>query len=403
MEDNLYNSDFVELVSNEEFVLLVIQSLDAEKLLADMLSKYPENENNLRYAVEFVLLAQTEKTEISNADSDVLLKTLQDRLTTGKSSRFIFHRWTMLKIASVVLVFLAIGAVFYSQYAKDPLKQFAENNILRENQSVIVLSDGSKHILAQSEMNIDYKSKQGEVIVQNEENQVTTIENKSEENEELLNQVIVPFGQRQKLMLSDGTSVELNAGSKLVFPAAFTGKERAVYLVGEGYFDVHKDREHPFIVKTDFIDVKVFGTQFNLAAYSDEGQASTVLVEGSVSVAKNGGLFGTQSLFLSPGEACFYSNNDKKLNVRDVDVDFYTSWKNGVYNFRDEPLSYVIKKVMKYYNVQINVPEENILNTKLSGKLRITGNIDEVVQYIAKTIEGRYEKEIDGKYILYKH
>jgi ferric-dicitrate binding protein FerR (iron transport regulator) len=186
----------------------------------------------------------------------------------------------------------------------------------------------------------------------------------------------------------------------MAFPAVFSGKTREVYLKGEGFFEVHKDSCHPFIVKTDFVDVKVLGTTFNISAYEDESVASTVLVEGSVNVSQKNKILGNQSFVLSPGEGCFYSVNDEKSDIRNIDVNFYTSWKDGIYQFKNMPLLELVRKVKKYYNIPIQIEGQELSATRLSGKLVISDEINEVMQYIAKTLEGRFEKNKDGIYII---
>ncbi len=395
------NSEFTELITNDDFVRMVKDAQDTDKLLNDLVMQCPQNSNDLKYAVEFIRIAREDKQKMQTADSERILKNIQNN-PVGKDGRTIlFRRLANSKVAAIALLVLAIGAlVMFSK--QDSLKQFAHKNEVSQNDAMIVLSDGSKHILNENELDINYNSKEGEVVVQKEESVVATIKNEPKNKREF-NEVIVPYGQRQHVVLNDGTSVELNAGSKLVFPAVFSGNNRTVYLIGEGYFDVTKDSNRPFIVKTDFIDVKVYGTEFNVTAYKDEELASAVLVEGSVSVKQSDKILKKQALFIKPGEACFYSTVNEELEIKDIDVDLYISWKDGIYNFKDVPLSYVITRVKKYYNVEITVENADLLETKLSGKLLITGDIEEVIQYISRAVECRYEKPKEGNYFLSKY
>jgi len=212
-----------------------------------------------------------------------------------------------------------------------------------------------------------------------------------------MNQVLVPFGQQQNIVLNDGTTVTLNSGSRLIFPSSFTGNIRKVALSGEGYFHVHKDSLHPFIVKTKHLNVKVLGTIFDLSAYEDENVISTVLVEGSVIVFQKDN---EKSSVISPGEGCFYSVNNKKSEIKSVNVCLYNSWKDGVYLFENESLRDVIKRIGKYYNVNIKINGENLLEIKISGKLIISGKAEDALEYISKTVECKFEKKKDGNYII---
>lgn len=401
MKKNGFNSEFIDLIKDDGFVKLVTESVNTEQLLMDLLLQNPGNSNNIKYAFEFILLAKEDRKELDKNASNAILKNIQTKLDKTERHVSIFHRITRLKAASVILFFFAVGTLyFYHQLTKDPLKQFAEKNVGRESQSMIILSNGVKHILSDNNSKIDYNSNQGEVIVRKQKELVAKLQNTTTTSQAVLNQVVVPFGQHQRVVLSDGTVVELNAGSKLVFPAAFSGDKRNVYLKGEGYFEVRKDSLHPFVVQTDFMNVKVLGTVFNVSAYEDESVASTVLVEGSVSISQRNKIMGNQSYLLSPGQGCFYSVKYEKSAIKNVDTDIYTSWKDGVYRFNDVPLFDVIRKVMKYYNVPIQVQDGGTLETKLSGKLMISGNIDEVMSSISKTLECRYEKNEDGIFII---
>ena len=185
-----------------------------------------------------------------------------------------------------------------------------------------------------------------------------------------------------------------------MFPAEFTGKTREVYLKGEGYFEVEKNPSKPFIVKTDFIDIKVLGTVFNISAYADEQIASAVLVEGKVVVLKKNKLFGFTEKKLSPGQGCFYSSVTETSEIRNVDPYDYISWKDGLFLFKDKPLINIVHSVEKYYNQKILIDGEKLPNTIISGKLVLSDDIDEVMQYLAKTLEARYEKNKEGVFSI---
>jgi ferric-dicitrate binding protein FerR (iron transport regulator) len=300
----------------------------------------------------------------------------------------------------MILVILSVGSVIvYQKFAGDPLTQFAHQNVADGSQSMIVLSDGTSQPLKNNDSFIDYKTSNGEVIVKNKDQEVQ-IDNSITQKEAVLNQVVVPFGQRQRVLLSDGTLVQLNAGSKLTFPATFTGKTREVFLKGEGFFEVSKNAQMPFIVKTDQIDIRVLGTTFNISAYGDDQFVTTVLLEGKVNVEQKDKLFANEKLTLAPGQACFYSVADKHSNVKEVNVTDYVLWKNGLYKFEDMPLREVANRVRRYYNMNIQVADEQLANTLVSGKLVLTDDFAEVMQYLSKTVEGEIEKTKDGIYIL---
>ena len=265
---------------------------------------------------------------------------------------------------------------------------------------MIILSDGSNHILGVNNSHIEYTKNGGEVIVKGQKSSEERIENKANSDELVINQIVVPFGRRHSLTLSDGTQVYLNSGSKLVFPAEFKGKTREVYLKGEGYFEVEKNPARPFIVKTDHIDIKVLGTVFNISAYSDDQTVSAVLVEGSVHVSQKDKLFNNAEYLLQPGQGCFYSVKNSNSEVKRVNLADYISWKDGLYQFHNRTLREIVEIVKKYYNITINIENEKLANTIISGKLVLTEESEDVMDYLAKTLEARYTRKDKSSYLI---
>ncbi|WP_372933016.1 FecR family protein, partial [Mariniphaga sediminis] len=303
--------------------------------------------------------------------------------------------------AAVIFIILSCSSFFiYQQFVKDPLKQFAQSKVSDSGQAVIVLSDGTERLINSSDSYIEYDPSGGEVIIKNENEEEKRIENRSNLKRAVLNQMVVPYGQRQSVYLSDGTFVQLNAGSKLVYPATFTGSTREVYLQGEGFFEVKRNEKAPFIVKTDYVDVNVLGTTFNISSYSDEDFATAVLVEGKVKVSQKNKLFSNEEFELLPGQGCFYSIGRQNSVVKDVDVNQYIAWKDGLFYFKDMRLVDLVRQVRKFYNVSVQIKGEELANTLVSGKLVLSNNFIDVAEYLARTIEGRCGEIQDGKYIL---
>ena len=394
-------TDFIDLVQDEAFIRLVIEASDPNKLLEELVQKNPQNSDSIRYAFEFIQVNLSNKTKMSAEDYQNILDHIQN-YSNIKSSRRYLNFLPNLRIAAMIMVIIGIGSLIaYYQFSKDTLTQFAHNTVGTASHAIIVLSDGTEQELKSNNSFIDYKSTNGEVIVKNS-NSEEVIENNKNAKSILLNQVLVPFGQRQKILLSDGTLVLLNAGSKLTFPAAFSGKTREVYLKGEGFFEVYKNAKIPFIVKTDRIDIKVLGTKFNVSAYEDERVTSAVLVEGKVNVTQKNKIFANKQYILAPGQGCFYSAVEQISIVKDVDINDFVLWKDGLYNFKNQPLSEIVNRVHKYYNIFIELEGDKLAETLVSGKLVLSDDVNEVMQYLSKTVEVRFEKSADGTYTL-KH
>jgi len=396
MEKYIFNDKFIGLIKDDRFIQIALSSENSDDLLKKMLFQNPGNREDIRYAFEFILVIKNEHKSLSDIDSDLILKRIEKKMEFDKTRHF---SWYMVwKVAAVFFIVLFVSSVFfYSKYYRDPFKQYSEVNQKQISHSLIVLSDGSKHIISDNESKIDYTVYNDSVVINKKGKKIKKINNKKTNKKNVMNQVLVPFGQQQNIVLNDGTTVTLNSGSRLIFPSSFTGNIRKVALSGEGYFHVHKDSLHPFIVKTKHINVKVLGTIFDLSAYEDDNVISAVLVKGSINVLQKDN---EKSSVVSPGEGCFYSVHNRKSEIKSVNVCLYTSWKDGVYLFENESLIEVIKRIEKYYNVNIKTNGENISEIKISGKLIISGKAEEALKYISKTIGCEFEKKNDGDYVI---
>jgi ferric-dicitrate binding protein FerR (iron transport regulator) len=399
--ENMSKTDFINLLQDEVFVQLVTESDNPEELMDELVSADPENGDAIRHAIQFILANHLEKRKMDVADFDRILSNIQ---AYAKTKRVAKQRRIVLpgiwKAAVVFIIISSASFLVYYQYGRDPLRQFAQSKVSDSGQAVIVLSDGSERLINSNDSYIEYDPSGGEVVVKNENVEEKRIENSDGAKKSALNQVVVPYGQRQSVYLSDGTFVQLNAGSKLVFPATFSGRTREVYLQGEGFFEVKKNEKAPFIVKTDFIDVKVLGTTFNVSAYGDEDFATAVLVEGKVNVSQKDKLFSNEEFQLLPGQGCFYSIGSQNSVVKDVDVNQYVAWKDGLFYFKDMRLVDLVRRVKKIYNVSVQIKGEQLANIMVSGKLVLSNNFNEVAEYLAKTVEGRCSGTQEGKYIL---
>ncbi|RTE55381.1 FecR family protein [Arenibacter aquaticus] len=217
--------------------------------------------------------------------------------------------------------------------------------------------------------------------------------NNSEINKLSFNVLTVPNGKTFKLILSDSTTVYLNAGSSLKYPAKFIkGQNRQVFLTGEGYFDVHKDKEHPFIVTNGQMDVRVLGTKFNISAYPEDKEINTVLVEGSVSLYNNENEYNTEtSSLLKPNHQASWNRSNDNVTIKTVDTDIYTSWINGKLVIKKMPFKNIIQKLERHYKVTINNTYEQLDNLDFTATFDIE-SIDDVLATFALETPFEYTK-----------
>ncbi len=198
----------------------------------------------------------------------------------------------------------------------------------------------------------------------------------------------VPAGQMSKVILPDGTTVQLNSATTLTYSSNFGSQERTVNLDGEAFFDVTKDKAHPFFVKTKTIDFKVYGTSFNVQAYQNDHQINATLVEGSLGVlGKNGKEYSK----LVPGDQACFNAETMKLDVSKVELDLYTSWKDGIITFRNESLAEIAKKIERWYNVEIVIKNEKLANEYYMGTIMKNKPIDQILEVFRLTSSLKYQ------------
>ncbi len=167
--------------------------------------------------------------------------------------------------------------------------------------------------------------------------------------------VIAPSGQKSQVVLQDGTKVWLNSGTELTYIYDVDGNRCIMTLNGEAFFDVAKDKERPFIVETEGVDLVVYGTRFNVHSYNDERIIETTLEEGSVGVKVHAS---GKEWLMKPGQQCIYNKESKEVELAETNVSFYTAWTNNKLIFDDNTFIEVVKKLERWYGVQIELDEE---------------------------------------------
>ncbi len=200
--------------------------------------------------------------------------------------------------------------------------------------------------------------------------------------------ISVPSGQMSNVVLPDGTSVQLNSGSTLVYSSNFNSGKRIVSLEGEAFFDVAKDRSHPFFVKTKSLDFKVYGTSFNVQAYSEDQEINTTLVEGSLGVIDKSGKEFTR---LVPGENAKFIDSTNELQVSKVKIDLYTSWKDGLITFRNESLKEIARRIERWYNVEIIIQNEKLADELYMGTIMKNKPVDQILEVFRLTSSLEYK------------
>ncbi len=318
--------------------------------------------------------------------------------------------WSRIAAAAVILLVASVGVYFYkSSSPKQETKTLTASNEIKpgKNTATLTLADGRKIVLSDA-VNGEL-AREGGVSIQktNDGKLIYTVDGKysggtSSKTTARLNTITTAAGEQYQVILPDGTLVWLNASSSLEYPSVFIGDNRKVKLTGEGYFEVAKvaKRKMPFIVLSKGQQVQVLGTHFNINSYPDEKSTKTTLLEGSVSVSViNNQRLSSDNVvpaILKPGQQSILMNG--KTKIVQVQTDDVVAWKNGYFMFNNESLEDVMRRVSRWYDV--DVAYENLSSRKITffGTVSRFSSISQVLNILEQTGEVKFT--IDGKRII---
>lgn len=308
------------------------------------------------------------------------------------------RKW--IAVAAVLVFALMTGTWFYEASKIPEIVSFANSLSENKNDSItrLVLNKDQEVYLTSIESEIHYDKKGEKINIGSGQK----IQQKLELLKPVFNTVIVPYGKRAQITLSEGTAVWLNSGSKLVYPAIFATNKREVYLDGEAIFDVKKNPDRPFIVKSHQIDIEVVGTVFNVSAYSDDKYSNAVLQEGVIKLShKSKAYLPTEKQTMIPGQLAVFDPDDENFRLLNVNPADYLSWRNGYYVFKSERLGNILKKLSRYYNVEIHLQNKKLFYETFSGSLDLKSKPEEVLSIIQQTTPFKFRKEDQESLIIY--
>ena len=184
-----------------------------------------------------------------------------------------------------------------------------------------------------------------------------------EKNEVIYSEITSPLGSRTSFELPDGSKVWLNHGSSLRFPLKFNGSYRELELKGEAYFEIVHNEKQPLIVKTNDIQVKVLGTKFNVMAYPDDQDIEVTLKSGKVAIQRPGKYGSSENLLvLRPNQQAIFNKKEKTIKYRSIRTERFISWKDGKLIFINDPINLIMKRLERWYNVDIVLKDKELYN-----------------------------------------
>lgn len=334
--------------SEEEKIILKYLSNNATAKELDTLSDWILEEGNTKIFQEYIQLHFEIITSMNGPDSDKIKQKLLQKIKRDKIRR---NFTGFMKYAAIGLLLFSLG-LFLLQ--KGSLGDESDVLIPKEEAITIMLGNGRIETLRANE-NRNVRDEDGNIIGTQKNSQLNYA-GKAETQKLIYNTLNVPYGKKFDVVLSDGTHVYLNSGSSLRYPISFIrGTSRQVFLTGEAYFDVTEDKNHPFVVHTNAIDIQVLGTKFNVSNYPEDDNINTVLVEGIVKLKriekKSSDL---ESVKLEPGHKGEWHKNNNKITISNVDTGLYTAWVKGKLVFRNTSFKQIREALQRHYNVKIN-------------------------------------------------
>ena len=360
----------------------------------EFLFAYFENEQlDSRADLLALLEAEFQRDEWEDKELDELRHLVsrnRTRLAKSLNRKSTFRRGFWFSAAAVVLFLSAATFYFWDEGSHPQLN--------KSNEQVVRVSPGSNKamIISADGKTIDLSDQQRGIVMDDDRQMSyadgSAIEGISDDSgaESAVYELVTPKGGTYQLTLSDGTRVWLNAASRLTYPQRFRGSFREVTLSGEAYFEVATNKDQPFMVKSEGQRVTVMGTAFNIAAYEDEENTRTTLVNGSVKVdiENDNSSAVDHSVWLHPGQQSILSQS--KLVSLTVDPAAEIAWRSGRFYFDNQTIKYVMRQLSRWYDIEV-VYEKGIENRRFSGSISRSNELEEVLYDLQLTKSIRFE------------
>ena len=367
-------------VKKSERLIVKFITNQASKEEIETLTEWLKEEKNQIVFKDFVKTNYAIDTAMYTFDSTEVKKQLTERIQKENN---VFQKRRFSSYYKYVAILILILGGFYF-YQNSNLFHAKENVIVpREDDIVLQSGNESAETINISETR-DVTDKDGKVIGKQEKNRLVYF-NTNSNQKMIYNTLKIPYGKKFEVQLSDGTIVYLNAGTSLRYPVQFAkNQSRQVYLTGEAFFEVSKDKAHPFTVNAQEVSVEVLGTKFNVNSYIEDVSTNVVLVEGKVSLYKDKKTAENQ-VYLTPGLKGSNIRGQQKIITESVNTDYYTAWVTGSLVFKNASFDAIIKTLERRYNVTV------INKNKILGKEIFNARFDnEPIEVVLKYFSDSY-------------
>ena len=332
----------------EDILKLVTGNLaweEKEKVLSEINAKKENREIFRKVKIAWAILCSDK--HLSDYEEENLYFKIQDKIS-GKKRRLVQTIEVVFKYAAIIVFLISLTTIYYTskpQFSRTNQKKLFHTSFITEN------------------------------------------------------------GQRSKVVLPDSSIVWLNSGTTLSYPGNFSKQHRKVALKGQAFFQVYHQKDYPFLVQANGLIVKAIGTKFDVDAYSGNDEIAVVLESGKVELAHEG--IDSFSYTMQPTEKATYSITDNLLALNYVDTATYSSWKDGKLIFRNESMKNVVEKLKRWYNINIEVTDQEVYSSLFSGTIQ-NESYEEIFRYIEFVcdvnckLKHNYEEEDKPEIIISK-
>lgn len=329
-----------------------------------------EDVNNQKIFNNFIKTNYAIDYSMKKFNTNMAKKQLLETIKQEESVFFKAKIRSYLKYAAIFILFLS---AFYFYEINNVFTAKDKEVIVKEELITLQSENGSIQVI-HPEKTKKITDNRGKIIGKQDKGKIVYAGDLNLD-QLVYNTISVPNGKRFELILSDGTSVQLNSGTSLKFPIQFIkGESRQVFLDGEAYFDVTKDPKHPFLVRSGDMNIKVLGTKFNVTSYKKDNKTYTVLVEGKVAASDD---LNKEEVILKPGERVYFQG--KQLKTEPVNVRKYIAWVSGELMFTDDSFAVIANKLERKYNVRIINHYEELNDIVITATFK-EENIEQVLK-----------------------
>lgn len=376
--------------------------MNENEILA-LLKKYQEgnlsNEDKDKVDAWYLHKASNSNLQLNEYELEDSYQYLKEKLPLKQETKVI-RIWPRVAVAASIAVLLGTGIFYFTKTKEQPIQVAEKPQEIAPggNKGILTLSNGKQIVLADisAKDTIAKEGEEDEVTIKMGANGVITYiinpnTDASKADANLFNTLSTPTGGQYNIVLADGTKVYLNAVSSIKYPTQFNGDQRIVELDGEAYFEVAKNKNKPFIVKSGDQDIEVLGTHFNVHAYDNESVVKTTLLEGSVAVS-----YKNQKAILKPGQQSNVSDKFSKITVKQVDTEAAIAWKNGRFKFDNADLKTVMRQLERWYGIKVQY-RGDVPDVRFNGGTFMNKNLSEVLKVLELS---NIKFKVEGKTII---